>query len=56
MLSLVVLGKTNIMFKEFEVIIHEFQQIIVQGSWNYYNFVVKVPFGNVIILMQAKKI
>jgi len=42
------------MFKEFEITIHDFQQISVQGSWNFYNFVVKVLFGNAIILMQAK--
>jgi hypothetical protein len=41
------------MFKEFEIIIHYFQQISVQGSWNLYNFVVKVRFGNAIILMQG---
>ncbi len=54
MSSLVALGKTNIMFKEFEIIIDDFQEVSVQGSWNYYNFVVKVPFGHSIILMQAK--
>jgi hypothetical protein len=32
MLSLVSLSKTNIMFKEFEITIHDFQQISVQGS------------------------
>jgi len=51
MLSLVALNKKYIMFKEFEIIIHDFQQINVQGSWNYYNFVVKVLFGNAIIIM-----
>jgi hypothetical protein len=32
MSSLVALGKTNIMFKEFEIIIDDFQEVSVQGS------------------------